>query len=260
MSNSLIQLQSVSLKNGTSTLFDSLDWEISRGQVWAVLGVNGCGKSTLLRWLAGLTLPDALRMEGSLSWNIGTLNSMTRKQRAKFMAWMPQSDSHAFECSVTERLMASLYTQGHPLGWETQADWTRVRETLEAFDLQHLINRTLNQLSGGERRRVAIAAAQMQDAEVTLLDEPLSQLDWAHQVQIGRSFRQWPDLPHKAIVWVTHEPNMAFRFATHLLMIDLDGRVMQGAACDMANPELLAKVYGCEIESSFDPFLFYPKA
>lgn len=259
MNEVLIQVGQAHLASGSRSLITNLDWRIAQGQVWAVLGVNGCGKSTLLRWLAQLQLPKGLTFQGHLKWQYKDPSALNRKQRASFLAWMPQSDDTAFECSVKERLLASLYSQGHALGWESQTDLAKVQRILDAYDLGHTLDRALSQLSGGERRRVAIAAAQLQDAVVTLLDEPLSQLDWAHQVQIGQMFRQWPDLSNRAVVWVTHEPNMALRYATHLLAIDQEGNVLQGPACDMAKPEVLARVYGCEIEASQDPFLFFPK-
>lgn len=259
MTESLIQVKQARLFSNTVCVVNALDWQISAGQVWAVLGVNGCGKSTLLRWLANLPLPKPLSIQGELTWRHRQPSRLSRKERADFLAWMPQNDDMAFECSVKERLFVSLYSKAHPLGWESRADLDLMHDTLELFDLGHAADRSLRHLSGGERRRVAIAAAQFQGAVVTLLDEPLSQLDWAHQVEIGRMFRDWPDLQNRAIVWVTHEPNMALRFSTHVLAIDQKGEVLMGAVCDMAKPEVLARVYGCEIESSMDPFLFFPK-
>ncbi|NJM33024.1 MAG: ABC transporter ATP-binding protein, partial [Limnobacter sp.] len=133
--------------------------------------------------------------------------------------------------------------------------------------------RSFNSLSGGERRRASLAAAFVQNPNVLLLDEPMSQLDWAHQVVVGKLIRTWvngnssnkPETasndtpPGKAAVWITHDPNMALRFATHLLAIGPGGKTWQGGVCDMAHPEVFAQVYGCSIETSADPFLFFPK-
>lgn len=254
----LISLTGFSIHRGGRALVSGLEWQLMPGQVWSVIGLNGAGKSTLLRALAGLPLSDSFKLNGQLQWSGRPPGSWKRKERAEFLSWMPQSDETSFDCAVRERLLAGLYSQGHALGWDTRADLDRVSKVLVDFDLTGFEDRRLHTLSGGERRRISLAAAQLQGSKVVLLDEPLSQLDWAHQVQIGQTLRQWPDLANRVIVWVTHEPNMALRYSTHLLAISPNGQVLKGSICEMARAEVFESVYGCQIEGSADPFLFFP--
>lgn len=254
----LLELRDWSVLRGDRVLINRLNWQVARGQVWSVIGVNGCGKSSLLRALAGLPLASAFQLQGELLWQGRVPKDYRRKDRAGFVSWMAQSDASAFDCTVTERLLAGLYPQGHALGWESRADLAFISKALARFDLDGFEDRSVASLSGGERRRISLAAAQLQGSSLVLLDEPMSQLDWAHQVQIGEAFRQWPELSDRALVWVTHEPNMAMRYSTHLLAITADGEVLQGPICDMAKPAVLERVYGCQIEGSLDPFLFFP--
>ncbi|MDX1668701.1 MAG: ABC transporter ATP-binding protein, partial [Limnobacter sp.] len=206
-----------------------------------------------------LPVPPSFQCEGQVLWNGCPPGQHSRVERVRAMAWMPQDDPLAFDCTVMERVQTAQFLARSALAWETQADYHAAVQALAQFDVADKAGRLLSELSGGERRRVSVAAAQFQNSVLTLLDEPLSQLDWAHQIQIGQVFRQWPGLHRKALLWVTHEPNMALRFATHLFAISQQGQVLQGPVCDMAKAEILAQVYGCEIESSTSPFLFFPR-
>ncbi len=255
----LIELKQFSLQTQHRTLISNLDWSIHLGQVWAIIGLSGCGKSSLLRAIAGLSCVHEFVYSGQIKWQQQVIQQYSNQQRVKFLAWVPQNELFmAHNMTVQDRVLLGLYAAKPGLQWESCDDLQRVEAALAHFGLQGRRLHVLHQLSGGEVKRVALACAYLQNATVTLFDEPLSQLDWRCQVQIGQTFLDYPNLAQRAVVWVTHDPNMALRFATHVLAFTEQGRIWQGRVADIVGHDLFEQVYGCRIQASLQPELYYP--
>lgn len=232
-------------------------WQGHAGQVWAILGNSGVGKSTLLRQMAGLPHWAGVVHIAQVWIEETPLSTLGAPKRAQAVAWMPQSDELPFACTVSQRVLAGRYAHGSAFAWESAEDRQLLQQALSKFGLQGRADQWMHTLSGGERRRVSLACAWVQQARVMLLDEPLSQLDWAYQTAVAEHFHHLA-AEGRLVVWVTHDPNMALRYATHALALTSQGEWIQGTVDKVVTSEVLSKVYGCDINQVQSKSLLFP--
>ena len=231
----MIAAENLCLRQGERELIRDLNFRVAAGEVWLVLGENGCGKSTLLSALAGWLPPD----EGRVVLGERAIQGVPPQQRALTMAWQVQHDVCPFPMSVIEKILTGRHPHLSRWAWEGETDVAIAQQQLARVDLAGLSARDLATLSGGERRRVALATALTQQAPLLLLDEPLSQLDLRHQQQALQVLRE-EQQQGRAVVMVTHDPNHAHLLATHALLLFGDGRWLAGRVDEVLTAETLS--------------------
>lgn len=212
---------------------------VSPGRLLAVVGPNGAGKTTLLRLLAGSLRPQA----GHVRLDERPLGEFTARQRARALAVVPQSESSPFPVTVREMVTMGRYAHLGP--WERAGgrDGSVVERALERCAVASFAERRLDELSGGELQRARIARALAQEAPVLLLDEPTAGLDLRYRMELFHLLRELR-ADGLAVLVVTHDLNLAARFADRLLFLDL-GRVRaEGAPAEVLSCEMLEEVYG----------------
>lgn len=234
----MLTIRDLALVRGKRTLLTGLNLDIAPGQCWLVLGENGCGKSTLLATLAGWLKPAS----GSIALAGKPVAEWAARERAVKMAWLPQGDETPFSIAVLAKTLTGREPHLSRWDWESAADIALARAQLARLDLAGFETRDLVTLSGGERRRVALATTLTQDADLLLLDEPLSQLDLCHQQQALQVLRE-ESSRGKTLLLVGHDPNHARGFASHALLLFGDGRWLAGPAGDVLTSEHLSALY-----------------
>jgi iron complex transport system ATP-binding protein len=234
----LLEVCQLSLHQQDRLLCKDLNLSIRYGDAWVILGQNGCGKSTLLSRLAGWHAPST----GHVLLNNKSLQQWPSRERAQHMAWMAQQDDCPFPTTVMEKLLTGCHARLKRWQWESQTDHAQANALLKRVDLDGFADRDLATLSGGERRRVALATTLMQDTPLLLLDEPLSQLDVRHQQQT-LSLLAEERLMGKTMIMVSHDPNHAQAFASHVLLMFGDGRWLAGCIQDILTAEHLSALY-----------------
>jgi iron complex transport system ATP-binding protein len=244
----MLQARNLTLTIAGRTLCASLDAELKAGENWVILGANGSGKTTLLHALAGLRAPDAghIRLEDSV------VNDIPPRTRARRIGVLFQEAESEFPATVLETVLTGRYPHLDRWQWEGAQDYRAAEAALEAVGLIGLARRPLATLSGGERRRVEIAALLAQDAPICLLDEPTNHLDLRHQVQVlelvaGRARR-----PGHLNVFVLHDVNLAARFGTHAILLFDNGECRHGPLADMLNRSNLEQMYHCRLREIRD--------
>lgn len=222
---------------GGRTICRDFSLAIERGSRWAVLGINGAGKTTLLSTLAGLREPAA----GVITLNNKALQDYGPRQRAQQIGLMVQDDHDEAETTVLD---VALLGRLPYLSWwqaETAADEAIAMRALDAVGLKGMETRRSATLSGGERRRLAIAALVTQQVPLLLLDEPNSHLDLHQQIAL---LDLLCDLPERTLVMSLHDVNLAARYCTHaLLLFGSDGAACGGPLEQMLDPAVLTKLY-----------------
>jgi iron complex transport system ATP-binding protein len=221
-----------------------LDFSVAPGQCWAILGRNGAGKTTLLHTLAGLRAPAA----GTIALDGRPLAALSAREVARTRGLLTQDDSDAFGATVLETAMIGRHPYLSRWQWESADDLRIAREALALMDIADAEQRDVRTLSGGERRRVALAALLTQQPRLFLLDEPSSHLDLAHQLAVLRRLTALAREQGSALIMVLHDINLARRFCDHVLMLD-HGAAIAGAAAELLTAERLSKIYGVALKT-----------
>jgi iron complex transport system ATP-binding protein len=220
-------------------LVESLDFEARPGRFVALLGRNGAGKTLTLHTLAGLRPAAA----GEVLLDGRAVAAWPPAERARRLALLPQSFEDPFPVTVLETALIGRHPHIGFWSWEGEHDVAIVRECLDEVGLAGCERRIVDSLSGGERRRLAVASLLAQDAGVCLLDEPTNHLDPQHQLGVLQLFRARAD-GGKAIVASLHDPTLAARFADDALLLHGDGRWDFGPCGDVLTEERLSALYG----------------
>ena len=240
----LLEVSALRVSVPGRVLVDALDMRVCRGEVVAVLGRNGCGKTLSLLTLAGLRQPDAgaIRLDGEL------MHAMRRQQIATRLALLPQDTDDIFPATVLDTALIDRHPHIGRLRWDSTADYERARDSLAMVGIAELADRDVLSLSGGERRRLAIAQILTQAPDVYLLDEPTNHLDPQHQVDTLRIFRRAAD-NGAGVIASLHDVNLAARFADRCLLLFGDGRWEFGTTAEVLDEARLEALFGTPMEA-----------
>ncbi|MDO8703469.1 MAG: ABC transporter ATP-binding protein [Sulfuricaulis sp.] len=239
----MLQARDVSLKVAGRTLCADLTVGFEAGQNWVILGANGSGKTTLLHAFAGLRPVD----QGSIGLDGTDIRGVPHRQRARRLGLLFQDFESAFPATVLETVLTGRYPRLPRWQWESAEDYRAAEAALETVGLTGLAQRSLATLSGGERRRVDIAALLAQDAPICLLDEPTNHLDLRHQVQILERLAERARRPGHFNIFVLHDINLAARFGTHGILLFDKGECLHGPLSGMLQRPNLERLYQCRL-------------
>ncbi len=233
---------------GREVLHD-ISLEVAPGELLAVVGPNGAGKSTLLKVLGGVLDPWAgvVELEGR------PLNDFDRRAVARRIASLGQESSTAFAFTVMEMVLMGRAPHLGALHLERESDVRIAREALERFDLLELAARPVNQISGGERRRVFLARVLAQEPKIALLDEPTAFLDLKHVAEIFARLAQLRAERAMAVVATLHDLNAAALYADRIVLLKDGAAVACGRAEEVLTRDNLRLVYETDVYVGRNP-------
>lgn len=227
------------------TLLDDVSINVAAGHLHALLGPNGAGKSTLLKVLSG----DQYFQTGEVLINGQSIHVLENAKLAKQRAVLPQLSGMEFPLSVDDVVSMGRYPHGEVSAYKNRLV---IQSAMQQAGIEHLKTRSYPSLSGGEQQRTQLARVLAQDADIILLDEPLSALDIAHQLHVMELLKQLAE-HGKAVVVVLHDINLALRYASHITLLK-QGRVYaQGDSQSVITEAVLADVFtvkSCITDSS----------
>ncbi len=219
-----------------------IDLRVRPGEVVGLVGPNGSGKTTLVRVASRTLRPSqgVVRVAGLDPF------AMAARQAARLVAVVPQDVSPAFSFTALEMVLMGRAPYLSRWGGGGARDWARVREAMLATSVQHLGDRPVNQLSGGERRRVVLAQALAQEAPVLLLDEPTTHLDLRHVMDLLSIVRGLAEREGTAVLAILHDLTLASASCDRLVVLDHGRVVAEGPPAAVVDRALLRRVYGVE--------------
>jgi len=228
---------------------EATSFQARQRELVAILGPNASGKSTLLQLIAGALKPLSGRVQLD-GFETSRLDPRTRAQR---IAVVQQESSLLFPVRAWEYVLQGRHPYGRGLRFETEEDCAIVENALQQVGAEHLRDRWVNQISGGEKQRVTLARALAQQPLLLLLDEPTLHLDIGAQVGLLQRLRQLAEENRYTVVVVTHELNLAAEFADQAVLLHRGKCLRVGSPAEVYNRELLEQVFEAPLEVEIGP-------
>lgn len=244
-----LQATDLRLGYGEALVVDGLDLEVLEGTVTAVIGPNGCGKSTLLRALGRLLPPRG----GSVLLDGKRIDKLPTREVAKVVGLLPQTPLAPDGLTVTDLVARGRHPhQTWYRQWSAE-DESAVTEALRLTGMDGYAHRAVDELSGGQRQRAWISMTLAQGTELLLLDEPITYLDLAHQVDVLDLVQDLHLRRGTTVVMVLHDLNLAARYAGRLVAMRDGAVVAQGDPHAVLTEELLLDVFDLDAKVLQDP-------
>ena len=213
--------------------------ELKQGEVGILLGKNGSGKTTLFKNILGIEKPAS----GTISFDGENLLKMSRRERAKCIAYVPQH-IHFGDLSVLDSvLMGRVAYFGMRAGRE---DYEAVEQILRDMELMDFASRSAEELSGGEKQKVAIARAMAQEPQLMIFDEPTGNLDIANEQLIVREAKRLAKEKNIAILSSLHDLNQALAFGDKFFFMK-HGQVKYAGGPEVFTPEVIKDIFDTDV-------------
>jgi iron complex transport system ATP-binding protein len=215
----------------------------------AILGPNASGKSTLLRMIAGSIAPLSGRVELD-GFKTSQLEARTRAQR---IALVQQESPLVFPIRAGDYVLQGRHPHGRSLWFERDEDFSIAESALAQVGAEHLRDRWMHEISGGEKQRVVLARALAQQPLVLLLDEPTLHLDIGAQVELLCRLRRLADEHRYTVIEVTHDLSLAAEFADQIVLLHRGKCLRVGPPAAVYQRELLEQVFEVSLEIAAGP-------
>jgi iron complex transport system ATP-binding protein len=225
-----LKVNNIEFGYNSTPVLENISMDLDRSEVLGIVGPNGAGKSTLIRCIDRILTPRG----GIILLDGNNISKMTRMEIAKEMGYVPQTTTRVFPATVFDTVL--MGRRPH-LGWKSsEEDIDKVLEVLELLGIMKFAMRDFNEISGGQQQKVLIARALAQEADILLLDEPTSNLDIRHQLEVMDIMKGIVKKKGISVIVAIHDLNLASRYTDRLLMMN-GGRIFAAG-----NPESVLTV------------------
>lgn len=238
----MLEVRGVSYSYDESRAVSGVTMRIGAGQLVALTGPNGSGKSTLLKMMARVHPPH----EGELLFEGKPLASWPGKEYARRVGYLPQDPDPAFPMRAIDVVVSGRAPYLGRFSWETGEDWAEAGRALAMCDAAHLADRHLDEMSGGERKRVFLARVLAGTPRLILLDEPLAALDLSHMQQFSRLLRDIVDRTGCTVVFAAHDLNWAAAHTDRMLVMQRGTLALDATPAEVMRPDVMRELFGFE--------------
>lgn len=222
---------------------------LEEGSLTGIIGPNGSGKTTLLKGILG----DLPLKNGQITLHGKDLRKMSIREKAQKMAVVTQQLTET-DLNVLEFVLLGRLPHRSAFQFFDRREDLRIADHyIQMLGLSPLRNKPLSNLSGGEKQTACIAKALTQQASLLLLDEPTSQLDIAHQVQILDLIKQWNRKMHLTVLMIVHDLNLASEYCDRLLVMNRGNIHKQGSPEEVMDYQILEEVYQTRVVTGKNP-------
>ena len=240
----MLTIQNLSYRYGRrgAPVLNGVNLTLARGEIGILLGRNGSGKTTLFKNILGLCTPDS----GSIRLDGLEMTSLSPRRRARYIACVPQDICFGALTVFDSVLLGRLSRFGLQAG---AADHAAASQVLEELGLSALSDRNVTELSGGERQKVAIARALVQEPQLLVLDEPTGNLDIANEQLLMRLAKKAAQERHIAVLSSLHDLNQALQCGDKLFLMQ-DGCIKYTGGGDILTPETVQEIFGARVRAA----------
>jgi iron complex transport system ATP-binding protein len=231
-------------------ILQDVSFQLETGTMTGIIGPNGCGKTTALRLLSGILPPRAgkILLHGERS-----LSRMKRKEIARHVGMVPQNGTVYQYQTVFQFAIQGRSPHLSLWGFESPADEEITLEALEMMQLTRYLNSRVSEISGGEKQRLLLARALVQQTEILLLDEFTANLDINYQVELLRLVRRITREKNLATLVVSHEINLLGTFCDRIILMARGAIRHQGSVQEVLTKEHLKQIFGLDFSTRLLP-------
>lgn len=251
----ILTLKDVGFRYGTSWALRGIDMAIYPAEVLGILGPNGSGKSTLLKIMDGMLPP----LEGRALLQGKALSRLGRTRVAREIAMVGQENYFRFAFSALEVVLMGRFAHLKRFQFEGKRDMEVAASALAATRTLDLAERSIHELSGGEKQRVLIARALAQEPSVILLDEPTAFLDLRYKREIFQLISGLSRENGLSVVVVSHDIDLAAHFCHRLVLLKEGSAYVAGPPEEVLTAAHIEAVYGCPVLVDKNPATGRPR-
>jgi iron complex transport system ATP-binding protein len=236
-----IEVHGVHYRYDSKPVLQDVSLQLGCGDILGIVGPNGSGKSTMIKCMDRILRPQ----KGSVFIDGEEINGMDRNDLAKKMGYVPQRESSKFSITVFD---AILMGRRPYLNWRpSEHDLKKVSEIISQLDLDEFAMREIGAISGGQRQKVLIARALAQEPDVILLDEPTSNLDLRHQLEVLNLIKEQAENGITSVVAI-HDLNLAARYCDKFVMLK-EGVIYAAGGAEVLHPKNIEPVYQVKVSA-----------
>ena len=221
-------------------ILDNINLTLEKGEIGILLGKNGSGKTTLFKNILGIEKPES----GSILYDGQDLLRLSRRERAGYIAYVPQDIQFGDLTVYDTVLMGRMAYFGLRAGKE---DEKIIEEVLNDMGLTELASRNANELSGGERQKIAIARALVQEPKLLIFDEPTGNLDIANEQLILKEAKKVAKEKGIGILTSLHDLNQALDLGTKFFFIK-EGKIVYSGGSEIVTKEVIKEIFNADVE------------
>ncbi len=247
-----LKLDNLGVNYGKYKAVDGVSFDVGPGEVLSIIGPNGSGKSTIIKCIARILKPS----DGKILLDGRDITSIDLNELAKLVGYVPQNFHYLFFSNVMETVL--LGRKPHIKWRVTRKDLDIVQKALDSMGIRHMASKFLDELSGGEKQKVYMARTLAQEPQLYLLDEPTSNLDLKHQIEVLEITRRLTREQSASMIIAVHDLNLALKYSDKVAMMQRGRLYAYGKPEDVLTVQNINNVYGVEsllIESGYGKYI-----
>lgn len=235
----MLEIKNLSFGYKNYLVLNNLSLTLLDNKIGVILGKNGAGKSTLFKNILGILKPN----EGSIIIDNINLNTLSRKERAKKISYVPQDISFG-ELNVFDSVLVGRLSNFN--FFSRYEDEQITKKIIKEMALEKIMNKNVNELSGGEKQKVAIARALVQEANILIFDEPTGNLDVSNEQLILKEARKIVKGKNVSILISIHDLNLALQYGDYFYFLK-DGYIKYHGGKEIFTKEIIKDIFDIEV-------------
>lgn len=235
----MLEIKNLSFGYKNHLVLNNLSLTLLDNKIGVILGKNGAGKSTLFKNILGILKPN----EGSIIIDNINLNTLSKKERAKKISYVPQDISFG-ELNVFDSVLVGRLSNFN--FFSRYEDEQITKKIIKDMSLEKIMNKNVNELSGGEKQKVAIARALVQEANVLIFDEPTGNLDVSNEQLILKEARKIVKEKNVSILISIHDLNLALQYGDYFYFLK-DGYIKYHGGKEIFTKEIIKDIFDIEV-------------